>query len=1175
MSVGGPACCTYRIKTQVKGLEMECSWRLSDWEYRVGGIRLSFVILFLLCNTLQGMAGVVGRAHDDAVRLNNIGTALLNQQLLEKAVDKFSEAYRLDPSLTAAELNKGIALLYLQRLAEATTALQRAATQTPNNPRIWYVFGLLYRIDNKPQQSIEAFQRVLKLDPSNADSHYFLGSFLLEQHDLPRAEAEFRSALRLSPLHASAEFGLARTLQRQGKLDDARVALARFQQLTSAQLSFPFSPTYGEQGSLGRAEDAATNAPRIGPMIPVMFLRAWESSRNEAGRSNTAALHGNGACLIDVDGDGRASLLLIGNGRSAVQMFRNTGAGGFELAAPAQTGLEVTGDGVGCAVGDFDNDGRPDIAIATSDRVLLFRNIGGGKFADVTQAAKIVPMNHPSGLIFVDYDHDGDLDLFVTGEGHAGTKPNVLWRNNGDKTFTDWTQQTGLGGEGSTTASVLTDLNDDRAVDLIVTGSGSAPTFFANPRDGAFNPIPLYAEEGLPPTTGVVVFDFNKDGWMDVALTHAGAPAVTLWKNVDGKRFERVALPLENATRGWSIAATDFDNDGWLDLAMIVETASGSKLKILRNLGPDGFVDVTEQLNLEETKLRSPRLLLVADLNGDGAADLIVTQTNGAAVALMNKGGERNHSLKISLKGLADNGSALGTKVEVFANGLWQKWEVTSPLDIIAGLGGADQADLLRLLWPTGVPQDEIDIPASKRLMLTELDRRGSSCPILFAWDGSKFGFVSDVIGAGVVGHWTSPVERNTPDPDEWIKIDGARLKAHHRRLSLRFGEPMEEVNFIDQVRLVAVDHPKGTNVLPNERFLSETPFAKAGTILSQTAHAPAGAWDGHGNDVLPLLRSVDRIYVKDFMNLPYAGFTDSHVLTLDLGEWTPAKPLLLLLHGFIEYFSANSMYAAWQASIAPIPPFVEAQLPDGSWRRVIEDMGFPAGLPRTIVVDLTGKVPAESRRIRLVTNLQIYWDQVLVDNESSVADASTGARIRQTELPLIKASLAFRGYPQQIDGVTPGDLNYDYKQMSRTGPFVPQRGAYTHYGDVTPLLQQIDDEYVIFGTGEDMDLEFSAAAQPVLPAHWVRDYFFYANGFVKDMDFYEVSPFTVDAMPFHAMSGYPYQSKEHYPNDAKHIAYQLEWNDRFESSTAARRYKFHYLPTLSAPNANETRAPR
>jgi hypothetical protein len=810
-----------------------------------------------------------------------------------------------------------------------------------------------------------------------------------------------------------------------------------------------------------------------------------------------------------------------------------------------------------------------------SDRVLLFRNIGAGKFADVTRAARIVPMNRPSGLIFVDYDHDGDLDLFITGEGNNGAKPNVLWRNNGDKTFTEWTQQAGLGGEGSTTASVLTDLNNDRAVDLITTGSASAPTFFANPRDGAFRPAPLFAETGLTSTTGVIVLDFNKDGWMDVALTHSGAPGVTLWKNIDGKRFERVALPPLNATRGWSVVAIDFDNDGWLDLAVVVETANRSKLKMLRNVGPEGFVDVTEQLKLDDAKLQLPRSLLAADLNGDGAVDLVVTQASGATVALINKGGGRNHSLKVSLKGLADNKSALGTKVEVFANGLWQKWEVTSTQDIVAGLGGEDKADLLRLLWPTGVPQDEIDIPASKKMAVTELDRRGSSCPTLFAWDGSKFGFISDVIGAGVMGHWISPVERNTPDPDEWIKIDGAQLKAHEGKFSLRFGEPMEEVNFVDQVRLVAVDHPKRTSAYPNERFLSEIPFAPTKTILSRAAHAPAGAWDDHGNDVLPLLRSADHIYVKDFTNLPYAGFANLHTLTLDLGTWTPNKPLLLLLHGFIEYFSANSMYAAWQAGLEPVAPYVEAQQADGSWQRVIDDMGFPAGLPRTIVVDLTGKLPPGTRRMCLVTNLQIYWDQALVDNETTSGSAMSNPMLRQTELPLMKASLAFRGYPKQTDRATSGDLEYDYRQMSRTGPFIPQQGTYTHYGVVTPLLGKVDDEYVIFGTGEDIDLEFSAAAQPKLPAGWVRDYFFYANGFVKDMDFYEALPFTVDTMPFHGMSSYPYSAKEHYPNDAKHIAYRLEWNDRFESGVAPRRYDFRYTSTPSTPNPDEVRTPQ
>jgi hypothetical protein len=254
-------------------------------------------------------------------------------------------------------------------------------------------------------------------------------------------------------------------------------------------------------------------------------------------------------------------------------------------------------------------------------------------------------------------------------------------------------------------------------------------------------------------------------------------------------------------------------------------------------------------------------------------------------------------------------------------------------------------------------------------------------------------------------------------------------------------------------------------------------------------------------------------------------------------------------------------MYSAWQAGLQPISPFVEAQMPDGTWKRVIDDMGFPAGLPRTIVVDLSGKLPQGTRRIRIKTNLQIYWDQVLVDNGPDKT-----ANTRRTELPLSMAHLAFRGYPQQVDGETPGDLTYHYDRISATGPFQWQRGSYTKYGDVTPLLRKIDNQYVIFGSGEEIDAEFSDASLPPLPSGWKRDYFFYANGFVKDMDFYEAMPFTVAEMPFHEMSTYPYPASEHYPAGSRFLQYRLDWNDRFESGERKQRYQFNYVPTISQP---------
>jgi tetratricopeptide (TPR) repeat protein len=1122
----------------------------------------------LLTAATAGSADVTPSKQAEAAKINNFGTALMNQQLLDKAQAKFADAYQLDPSLVHAEVNRGIALIYLQKMPEAKQALEQAAAQDPKDPHIWYALGILYRIEAEYPKSLESFQKAAALDPDDADTHYFLGSVYLELHQPEQALTEFQTALRLNPIHASAQFGLAKALQRLGRRDEAATAFKRFETLNQEKIGFPLAHTYGDEGHYSLVQDALTVNPQVGPMIPLTFT-AQTIDHMAAGAAKPSDRPQGGACLVAPAGE-QSYLLVMASGQDAIRTYAKSGSGSFTLVPSSQTGLVASGTGVACTVGDFDGDGLPDVAVAMSDRVLLFKNHGGGKFTDVTAATGVQPANRPAGITFVDYDHDGDLDLFVTGQPSApGAKPNVLWRNNGNGTFTNWTEQTGLGGEGTTMAATLSDLNNDRAVDLLVTGSGPAPTFFANPREGQFKSSPLFAEAGLSPTVGAVVLDFNKDGWMDVALTHSGSPGISLWRNVQGKRFERVPLPVQDVTAGWGLTAIDLDNDGWLDLVAAVETPHGPELRALRNMGPAGFKDVTAQVKLDQVKLVQPRALIAADVDGDGAADLIVTQPNGDPLLLRNQGGNQNHSVLISMKGVADNKSAIGAKVEVFADGVWQKFEITGASgylsqgaqQLLAGIGSAEHADMVRILWPTGVPQDETELATKTSLSITELDRRGSSCPTLFAWNGKKYEFISDVIGAAVVGHWVSPTAKNNADPDEWIKVEGSQLRPRGGYLSLRFGEPMEEVNYLDQVRLLAVDHPAGTEVYPNERFLNEPPFASGRAVLSADAHPVAGAWDDKGRDVSALLRTRDHQYVRDFTNLPFAGFANQHTLTLDVGEWTPANPLRLLLHGFIEYFSASSMYAAWQANLQPMPPYVEAQLPDGSWKRVIDEMGFPAGLPRTIVVDLTGKLPPGTRRIRLTTNLQIYWDQALIDN-----GPETPHRVRQTELPLASAELAFRGYPEQIDGKTPGDLTYNYQHISQTGPFTRSRGAYTRYGDVTPLLKSIDESFVVFGSGEDIDAEFSTASLPPLAPGWKRDYFFYANGFVKDMDFYEASPFTVADMPFHGMSTYPYPTSEHYPQDEQRMQYELEWNDRFDSGRGVQQFAFHYEPRVMLP---------
>ena len=1131
---------------------------------------VALVLLMAVATAARAQADI----HAEAVRLNNRGVAQMGQQFTERAADSFADALKKDPKLAQAAINEGIALLTLQRLDDTKKALQQAIALDPSNAQAWYNLGLAQRAGNELEPALASFQQAVKLDPRDADSYYFEGVCYQEMKQYGKAIQILQKALEIEPLHASAEFATARTLQRSGQTAEAKIHFQRFQHLTSTKIGAPIGLSYGEQGHYSTVTPVQELQAGRKAMISVRLVAQPllpQASKSKSGMP--AFTTTGGACMMDVTDEGHMDLVLMQTGAQAIRVLHNEGNGQFVDLDAAGAGLSAQGRAVACAVGDYDGDGLNDLAVALDDAVLLFRNLGHGKFEDVTVEAGLVLRNRPSGITFVDYDHDGDLDLLLTGEPlKPGEAPNVLWRNNGNKTFTEWTEPTGLGGSGMTAAAILTDFNNDRAVDLAVTGDGAAPLIYVNPREGKYPAQPLYEEKKLPATRGIAVLDFNKDGWMDIAVTHADAPGLTLWRNVACSnpncwRFERVELPLEGALKGWGVTPVDIDNDGWIDLAAIVETKAGPRVRVLRNKGDGSFEDVSHALGLDSIALNAPRGLIAVDVEGDGAADLIVTQLNAPPVLLRNVGGNKNHFVRIDLAGLADNKTALGVKVEVFAGGQWQKWELAgasgfqtqAPPQILVGLGDAEGIDLLRILWPTGVLQDEIDLPHSESIAMKEADRRGSSCPVLFAWDGHKYQLVTDVIGAAVVGHWFTPTRRNIPNPGEWIKVDGAKIAPVNGRLSLRFMEPMEEVNYIDQLRLIAVDHPENVEVNPDERFLDDPPFASGRVVATAGARLPLGAWDGEGHDVLDQVSRRDHRFASGFTPLPYDGFANLHTLTLDLGEIKPDAPLRLLMSGYVNYFSATSLYAAWQAGVKPISPYVEAQLADGSWHRIADDVGFPAGLERTIVVDLTGKLPVHVRRIRLVTNLEIYWDQVLIDNNGAAEE-------RTEEVPLALATLHFRGYPTQIEGASPGDLDYDYDRVSLTGPFQHQRGNYTRFGDVTALVTDVDDRFAIFGTGEEIAAEFDLAHLPQLQEHWKRDYFFYANGFVKDMDWWDASPFTVSQLPFHAMSKYPYPANEKFPDDSDALDYQMNWNTRFDSGEQVHSYRFEYRLSPSSP---------
>ncbi|MBO0911105.1 MAG: CRTAC1 family protein, partial [Acidobacteria bacterium] len=906
------------------------------------------------------------------------------------------------------------------------------------------------------------------------------------------------------------------------------------------------------------------------------------------------------ACFLDYDSDGRIDLLLARNrAQGGLTLYHNLGNGKFENATKS-AGLNADLDALGCTVGDYDNDGFEDLALASDSGIRLLHNEKNGVFKDVTQSVGIKGAGR--GVTFVDYDHDGDLDLFVAGglssvmptganrgvthaEVHQ-TARNGMWRNNGNGTFTDVTEDTGLS-DGSSTAAMGTDFNNDRAVDLLVRRSPSArPVLFKNPREGKFSPEDLWPDSMPVSGAAMTLLDFDHDGWMDQAFTHQNGagpnnfPGITLWRNHQGRSFERVPFPAPDWSAGYGIAAFDYDNDGWVDLAAVGETKEGKgEIKLFRNLGPGGWKDVTADAGLDKIQLKQPRAIITGDYDNDGATDLVITQNQGTAVLVKNEGGNQNRWLRLALKGLNDNKSAIGTKVEVFSDGIRQKYEIygsngylgqSSPY-LTVGLGQAKQADVVRMLWPGGVLQDEVEVPSNEQKEILELDRRGSSCPTLFVWDGNHYELVADILGAGVVGHWIAPAERNIPRPAEYVKVDrnlitaiqsqslrpvsGDAAQAQHRVFGFRLMEPMEEVVYLDAVKFFAVDHPAEENVYPNEYFASSPPYPEFKVVTSRDAKPPAGAWDDKGNDLLAGL--LAHKYVGNFDLLPFKGFTKPHSLTLDLGEPYGGGPLDLIMHGEIEYFTATGMYAASQAGIAAVAPYVEALVDArepgaGSWIRVLDDMGFPAGLPKTITVDLSGKLPQGTRKIRITTNLEIYWDSILVDRSRPHED------FKLREVPLTRANLEFHGYPRQIEGLPPGNVKYIYDQVSRTGPYARQAGEYTRYGDVLPLIRAFDDKLVVFGSGEEVALEFDPANLPRVPEGWTRDYFFMANGYEKDMDFYAAEGNTVEPLPFRHMGTYPYPGKS-FPGDDEHVKYMLEFNTRFVSGNEPRGYGYDF----------------
>jgi len=1106
------------------------------------------VATFPGCNSSPKLPGKSSKEYGDVVSAFYVGLAALQVGDDVHAESRLSEVTRLVPSEPAGWANWGILALRQRNYDAAAQRLERARDLAPKNDQIYDLLGILESQRGNSTQAIADLRKSAELNPQNLRAIYQLAEET-ERQGGANSEVEvqqlIQKILNAQPDNLAALLELSRIAAKRGDAAALKSAVAQIAARSSAwppevqhQLAVVQSAAAGSD--LRAAATQTTFLRNVLVRVPeyrlslktikaapgeeaepfTRFLRL-ESPEFKPAPADTA-LTFNSKPITDQGGggwkwigavplgSGGAPAVAVANGH---EVRLSTGAkfpfpGGSSSVPPLPEGILPL---------DFNYDFKTDLALAGAGGVRLLAQDSPSSFRDVTAQAKLPKSvtNAPyTGAWAVDIEADGDLDIVL---GARAGIPTVL-RNNGDGTFLPIHPFEGISGvRGFAWGDFDADGNPDAA---IIDGSGRLHVFM-NERQGQFRERSLPA--GLPAVKAVAVADANNDGILDLLAVQEDGAIVRISDKNEGQSWETVEIArVPDAAKYLvgevTLRVADLDNNGALDLLLSptaeVDGKSQSGTLIWLGDGHQKFVQLPPQA--------APALAFdAADLSGDGKLDLLGLSPDGQAMRVTNQGSKNYHWQVVrphAAQAVGDqriNPFGVGGEVEIRSGLLVQKQPITGP-QLHFGLGEQTSAEVVRVVWPNGTVRAEFGVKVDQEVVTEQ--RLKASCPFLFAYNGKQMEFVKDAVpwGSAIGLRINTLGSANIAATGEWYKIGRDQLVPHDGFYDIRVTAELWEVYYYDYLALMAVDHPVGTEIFVDERFV--IPPAKLGITVVATPHDIARATDDNGQDVTDIVRNLDGKALSSFGRGQFQGLTRDHYLEVDLGEDTPKSgPLYLIAQGSIHDTESSVNVAItqgkrWRAH------GLSVEVPDGrgGWVTAQDNLGFPAGRKKTILFNLTNVFrPGTPRRVRLRTNLEIYWDAI------HWAQGAPEAPLKEVTLDPTVADLHYRGYSVMHMPVGAGAPEVpDYNQIEGTKQHWRDLiGYYTRYGDIRELIKTIDDRYVIVNSGDEMSLHFPE--QPPPPAGWVRDFVIKGDGWIKDGDYNSTFSKTVLPLPYHAKDEY------------------------------------------------------